>query len=293
MGKPLWKFLEDGGIDACIEYGRLPTIKGNSNCCSWALSDFLHYYQRIAWYCCGCGMYNNTNKISFSVEYMKTRFTADLIANGAKFMRLGEEIPKAPDEYYICAAFSSNNDYHFIRGHECGAWTHRATRGRVVQNICNNPKSIKDLIESINEEYRRIFKGWFAIPRKGIQNGIDQAAFNIWKSFGEQQKKTIKPEVAKDIKNLVFFFKEKNNLLQNVTDLENLEYNFRKLVAECFELKIPFNDYCAIEAFLEKYNEVKSPEIINSPERIFNKYSEYKNPNFKLYHPAQNCVATI
>ena len=278
MGKPLWKFLEDGGIDACIEYGELPTIKENSNCCSWASGDYLHFHKRIARNNCLTGRYNNTNKPgSFSFKYMETRFTADLIANGAKFMGLGEEIPKAPDGYYISAAFYKDfgitPDFHFIRRHSDGTWTERPGREEPVKVINYNPKSIFDLLDSIDVRYRRIFKGWFAIPNNGIQNGIDRAIFQHLTILFENNRRIknsfLNNVFIKDTEKLINFYKEKNNLMNNVTDLDNLEYNFKSLVENLF-----IGNKYLLEGFLQIFNKISLSEITNSPQRVIKEYVE-------------------
>jgi len=267
MAKPLWKILEDGGVAAYLEYGLLDNITKLANCASYATNDLL-YWQDLGLHCsCYPGLYNNTNNVqSFSEEVMRKRFTADLMAGGAKFLGLGENIPKVDDDHYLIAAFCGYWymfccwNYLHIRQHRCGTWTQRQGEGQKVSIFAEKATKLQDLLGNLDKDYT-IFKGWFAIPKQGMQSGIDQAVFQVYNLFSRSQKLSINNNGIKD---LVKFYKEKNNLLNNCRDLKQLGYDFEKLSSD---LIIRMKDNDKIINFFNKYNVVKYPQIINSPGR--------------------------
>lgn len=271
MSKPLWKFLEDGGMSACIEYGHIHSILFNANCCSWATGDLLHY-EFIGPSIVGeNNSYTNikeTTEGCLSFDFMNKYFTRNMINNGLCFLGLGENIPKTDKNHYIVATFHRDNknnsvpDYHFIRQHKDENWSHRRLSGKFVTQVFENvaPKNIYDFMD-ILDSYT-IFKGWFAVPNYGIQNGMDTAIFQI-KDKIKTADFADKPDFGQSINYLIEFYKKKNDIMNNIESLEKLEDEYSRLVYNVPKIK---NKELFIN-LLAKYNDNKFQMIKYSPAR--------------------------
>lgn len=271
MSKPLWKFLEDGGMSACIEYGHIHSILFNANCCSWATGDLLHY-EFIGPSIVGeNNSYTNikeTTEGCLSFDFMNKYFTRNMINNGLCFLGLGENIPKTDDDHYIIAVFHHDNqtsnapDYHFIRQHKDKNWSNRRLQGKFVTQVFKNssPTGIYDFLD-ILDSYT-IFKDWFAVPNSGIQNGLDSAIFQIKNKikisdFADNQN------FGKNISYLIKFYKKKNEIINNVESLEKLEAEYSSLVYNVPKV----TDKKLFINLLAKYNKNNFSMIKYSPSR--------------------------
>lgn len=278
MPKPLWKFLEDGGISACIEYGKMPIISSNSNCCSWATGDLLHYNFIGNSIVGQNNCFKNDDEISsgcLSFNFMNKYFTRNMLNNGLQFLGLGENIPQTDKNHYIVAVFHRNEqksgapDYHFIRQHNDGKWSHRNFEIEPVTQlfIDESPKSIFDFIQILGKY--TMFKGWWAVPVEGIRNGLDFAIFQMINSISNEQKDDINYyylDTMRNIKDIYEFYKQKELLMNDVTNFDRLDSAFYSLTRNAPKI----TSLRIIQLILMKHNLNRFPKIKNSPARDLN-----------------------
>ncbi|MDR1696818.1 MAG: hypothetical protein LBR41_01190 [Rickettsiales bacterium] len=290
MVKPLWKFLQDGGISAVLEYGKIDSIALSANCASWANGDLLYMANNFR--ACLPGRLNNSNSDisdnSYSVrrKFMDTRFTADMIANGAKFIGLGDKVPSAPHGYHIAAAFyaPTRPDFHFVRQHPGNIWTERDGGGNDISIYNEKISSLYDL--AILQGIYRTFKGWFAIPEDGIQCDAASAIYNFVEQ-GFFKNENLPIELSQYINEIKDIHIRRNEILDNVQSLEKLESDFESLdnIAD----QVMWNSE-KITEILEKYNRVKFPAATNSPGRDLTNFKQpgpAASPASKEYSPAR------
>lgn len=270
FSKPLWKFLADGGMSACVEYGQIDNIRKRANCCTWGTGDLLYSDRNTVI----TGQNNGFNCEyeqtwgSSSFSYMKKHFTRNMLNNGIRFLGLGDKIPHTIPNHFIIAAFHRDNrefaepDFHFIRQHDGNAWSHRPGRQTKIEEIDlkKAPETIQNLIPGVYYGHYSVFKGWYAVPNVGVQNGLDATIFQIKERVGL----TRYPEsIYEYLQEMQDFYILKNRVLNNVKSLEQLENDFDNLIDN-----MPFAHHTHdLTSFMAEYNQNKFPKIINSPAR--------------------------
>lgn len=294
MGKPLWKFLSDGGMSAAIEYGKVNSIRIPSNCCAWATGDLL--YHDFCGDDCFVGQFNtynsNIDKIDPSngptFEFMDKYFTRNMLNNGAQFLGMGEKIPTTDENHYIVAAFHFPNDiyhsrpdFHFVRQHNDGKWSHRQGYSERISDYFENtdivPKTIFDFnntthyIKSgafnqpVGRPKYKIFKGWYAIPNNGMQNDMYATIANVRTFITKSNWGKLPESLQRCIKSMCQFNLRRNNILQDITTLDNLGHRFSEIVSDFNTLESENRLY--LDKILEKYNQNRFADITHSPAR--------------------------
>ncbi|MDR0741624.1 MAG: hypothetical protein LBF28_02525 [Rickettsiales bacterium] len=155
-------------------------------------------------------------------------------------------------------------DCHFVRQHRDGTWSERPAVGYSIRQLfgCEKPQTVFDFLPMLKNY--TIFKGWYAVPNHGIQNGMDAALHQLHARVGFNKIAAEKIDMIK-FNGMLGFYKRKNEILNNVASLEKLENDYSRLVKDAPYMK--GIDCMQIQSLLEKFNPIKYPEAIHSPYR--------------------------
>jgi len=234
-GQPLWKYLENGGAEAWVEYGKYEPISRHANCTSHAVGDSL--YTAFLSISSLPGRFNYEFFRRFSnADIQNNAFLQIIVSGGAKYIGNADSIPVAGNDHYICACFASfattfdqEPDYHFMRQHADQQWTERANINNPIKIISKDPKNVFDLADTLEDDKKdfKYFIGWFAIPNYGLRTGLDSLVYRI--SEANSNFSNSMTSELKAIKNLCI---NKRTILSNVQNLDQFYTAYSEIIGE-------------------------------------------------------------